>query len=150
MMAHVDKALVDDASESQAGLAAAGQAAAGLIAACPPPEAPASTSPAYAIGTAHAASWTSVSPWARIALSSARQHVRCSHAPGLESQPCTLRALLEAPPSDAPCLIAAHTPAASPTTFGQLLRFVSPGGGGDLGGLGVQPMDVVAYRCRHL
>ena len=58
----------------------------------------------------------------------------------------TIAALLASHPADAPFLsIARGGPTA--TTFGQVLKFLSPGGGGDLTKLGVKPGEVVAYMA---
>ena len=87
-----------------------------------------------------AASWRPVSSAAQIWVSAEQQLVMCRAA----TPPGTLRALLAAQPTDAPCIREAGF---APATYGALLAFISDGGGGDLRRLGVQPADVVAYAA---
>ena len=57
-----------------------------------------------------------------------------------------IAAMLAAHPSDTPFLSIARA-GATATTYGQVLKFLSPGGAGDLTKLGVKPGEVVAYMA---
>ncbi|MGY3958527.1 AMP-binding protein [Aeromonas popoffii] len=64
----------------------------------------------------------------------------------LEGLPETLHQLLATPPKEAPLFrLAREQNADMFTSYGEMLQFCSPGGGGDLRKLGVQKGDVVAY-----
>ena len=88
--------------------------------------------------------WRPVSAYTSIACVPGQQLVRVRIDHDASVKPHTFRGMLGAMPPDAPCLRDARVPI-HVTTYGTLLKFISPGGGGDLSVLGVRAGDVVAY-----
>jgi len=88
--------------------------------------------------------WLPVSPCTSIATVPGQQLVRVRISDAVTRKPNTIRGLLAASAPDEPCLRDASLPA-HVTTYGALLEFISPGGGGSLLPLGVLPGQVVAY-----
>lgn len=89
-------------------------------------------------------SWRPVSACTSIAPVPGQQLVRVRTSDAVHQKPNTFRGLLGASAPGEPCLRDASQPA-HVTTYGALLDFISPGGGGDLAPLGILPGEVVAY-----
>ena len=87
--------------------------------------------------------WRAINRLSRIWVSADQQLV-CCHADTPRGAARTLRQLLGSQPAASPCL---RERGFALATYGALLEFISPGGGGDLRRLGVGPGEVVAYAA---